>query len=480
MAIESLTITTAPSTEGGSNGIRLISGYGTVTPRVCWSTMWASALSFDFKTRWRGVPKGGTGDGVDGYGPWSGWKSTSLQLSQCNQHSVPTDDLVHWYVPLSDIFDSDAVNGGLWNYERRLYDELNIEVQCTAVTPGGWQESQTGTASFYIGAYPDYDVTDVYMQGDFLVINYGADGWTRKDDRYEILEMTVGGSDVIRPGAWGSEAGWVERTGWITVPKSDLQRFVDVGDQVRLRIRWNAAYRPIGYEWTDWSGTLAVTDHGTANTPTGDVTINPDGSVSVDVGDSGHGGGVINSWQVTIEGGGLEFDNIGTDNPSVNAMLSFPPLDTQVTIQIQGSTATGGTSETVEKTVFVPSGGVALIDPIDSAGNRAGEQVKARFNVETDYDYSRDKEVVKFAGRSLPSVAFGPGGEGSVSISWLHKRTGAWVDADPIASLRDAGLVVVRIPGGERHLVAIDSAKTAKAYSHPGYVECSLSGQEVV
>ena len=481
MAIDNIGLTISV---GGSidDGVRLIGGGGAVTPYLAWTTVWReSQLNYRIQSRWRGIPKGGTGDDSS-YTPWSSWEATELPAASCHPTQRSGSDLWWWFVPLASLFDDVAsINGGSWSYASRIYDQVELAFQVTSVQPSGWQSDEVGYGNYlFIGCYPDYEVTDVYMQGDWLVITYDAEGWTRKDDRWEILALTKGGRDVIRPNAYGSQAGRVERLGWITVPRSDLQQLVQAGDSLYLHIRWNAAYRPVGLEWTDWSGPISATDHGSANDPTGDVSINDDGSISVGVGDSGQGGGVINSWQVTIDGGGLEFDEVQGSTTNPNLALMYPPLDTHLTIQIQGSTATGGTSGIVTEHVFVPSDGAALIDPIDSAGNRVGAQLRAVYNVEVDSDRSRDKEVVKFAGRSLPSVAFGVGGTGTVDVSWLIPRPRGSAPADPLGDVRDAGLCVVRVPGGGRWLVAVDSASVGESYDHPGYSECSIGGQEVV
>ena len=119
----------------------------------------------------------------------------------------------------------------------------------------------------------------------------------------------------------------------------------------------------------------------------------------------------------------------------------------------------------------------ALFDPVGPSGEREGAQVRAACNLEWDRDASRDKEVVKFAGRARPSAAFGQGGEASVSAKW----TAPWKDGVPDPSVRalaGAGYVVARFPGGERYLLAVDSVKTAESFGGR-FTEASVTGQEV-
>ena len=51
-------------------------------------------------------------------------------------------------------------------------------------------------------------------------------------------------------------------------------------------------------------------------------------------------------------------------------------------------------------------------------------------------------------------------------------------DSSAVRALIDAGLVVLRVPGGERYLVALDSVQTSEAAGKP-YTSVSISGQEV-
>ena len=440
---------------GSANGVKLVGGAAPVSPTLHWATWYGTDLNSTFRveTRFNGVPKGGTG-GFEGMRTeWSAWKAVDLPASECRPTSSPSDDMTHWSVPLSRIFDvSEMTSGGVWSYDARLYDQVQCDAWVTSVAPGGGQPDQTGSYRFYFEAFPRFEVTDLYMQGEWLVVAYDADGWTRKDDRWEIVSFTKGGRDVLAK-SWGTQAGRVEKLGWITVPRSAMQQQLQEGDRVSLDVRWNAAYRTPMLDWASWKGALEVSGNGTANRPTGGVTVNPDGSISVDVGDSGSGGGPIDSWQVTIQGGGTEFDSATVQGVSPNALLKYPPLDVPVTVQIQGSTATGGTSDVVEQTVTVPSGGVALFDPVGPSGEREGEQVRAAYNLEWDRDASRDKETVKFAGRARPSAAFGDGGEASVSAKWTAPWKGGVPDpsvraladagADDAAALRELGIEVV-------------------------------------
>lgn len=474
--LENVTIEPA---DGYANGVRLVSGAAPVSPSLRWATWYGldANKTFRFEFRWTGIPKGGTGEGEGMYTPWSQWKTTEHAADSCGPTTSKADDMFHWSIALSRIADVSTMTGsGVWSYESREYDQIKAEVRITSVKPGGYQDDQCSVYTFFIGAYPKFSVDDMYMQGDWLVIAYSAPGWNRKDDRWEILSFTKGGRDVLAR-SWGHQAGKVDRFGWVTVPKSALQQLLQEGDRVNLHIRWNAAYRDIQLEWGEWSGQVAVSGHGSANRPTGGVVVNPDGSISVGVGDSGQGGGPIDSWQVTIQGGGTEFDNAAVQGVSPRALLKYPPLDVPVTVQIQGSTATGGTSDVVEQTVVVPSRGVALFDPVGPSGEREGEQARAAYDLEWYRDAARDKEVVKFAGRARPSAAFGDGGEASVSVKW----TAPWKDGVPDPSVRalaGAGYVVARFPGGERYLLAMDSVKTSESFGGR-FTEVSVGGQEV-
>ena len=481
MAVENVFIADSPSVQGAW-GLKLRPGESALSPRITWTTMYEYGnlqQQFRVQVRWRGIPKGGTGNGTDGFTQWSSWQTTLFDPDDCHPNTVASDDLLHWWVNLSSVAPVSSMNGGSWTYEARAFDQLDIDVLVTSLTPELNTVDYTGGNTLFVGAYPEYTVTSIYPEGDNIVITYSAPGWTRKDDRWEILSWTKNGAAILRPNTWGSQAGRIEKVGWIVIPKSATQRLIEAGDSLYLSIRWNAVYRPIAMEWVDWRGTITVSDTGTTNLPTGDVTVNPDGSITVDLGESGSGTD-LGQWHVTIEGGGFEFDNVHAVMTSPNALLNYPPLDVDFKVQIQGSTVTGGsTSGIVEQTVHVPSNGAMLIDPIDSAGNRTSNQVRATTNIAWDASGSRDKTVVKFAGRDRPSVAFGTGGTVNVNASWdVFRNRMDYPDSSSIRALIDAGLVVLRVPGGERYLVALDSVQTSEAAGQP-YTSVSISGQEV-
>lgn len=479
MAVMNVQIADAPEREG-TNGLKLEGRTPDtpLSPRVCWATYERDRqLGFSVSLKWRGVPRGDTGGEEYGYTKWSEYVVTQLSPDSCNPWQSDDDDLWHWWVTLDSLLGGHHINGGSWTYNARDYDQINIQVEIAAVVEGD-ANSYAGTGDLFIGAYPVYTVTDMYVQGEWLVITYTCPGWERKDDRWEILGFTKDWLPVLRPGAWGSSAGQVEKLGWVTIPVSSLQRLVQAGDTVRLGIRWNASYRISGAYWTEWYGPITLSDHGSANDPTGSVTVNPDGSISVDVGDSGSGGAPIDSWQVTIEGGGIEFDQVRATDVSESALLRYPPLDTDFKVQIQGSTVTGGTSSVVEMWSRIDSNGYAMIDPVSYTGERTSDQVRANKNLDWSVSTKQDKTVVKFAGRRRPSVAYGIGGETSISLSWSDSREGTLPKSSDYYGLANSGLCVIRLPGGERYLATIDSLETSEK-SGKGCTDVSLSAQEV-
>lgn len=483
MAVENIQIAGVGSYNSTFTGLCLKSSSTTpAVPYIRWTT-WENTAGRQYKisTRWRGIPKGGTASEQDWYGEWSDWGVKEITSASFGPGvwQESGSDLWHWQVLLDPLLESTGnnPNGGSWTYSSREYDQIEVAVVIEAIEPDGLTYS--GSSSVWVGSFPDCVVTDVYVQGEWLVIRYNAPGWTRKDDRWEMLELTTGGKEVLSPNIWGSQAGKVEQLGWITIPKSSMQRTLSPGDDVHIHVRWNAVYRIAGMEWDDDERYVEVSDHGAANLPTGDVTINPDGSISVDLGDSGSGGDTIDSWQTVISGGGFEFDEVQASGVSPNALLKYPPLDTLVRIEIQGSTVTGGTGGSIVKEVKVPSDGRILVDPIDSTGERTSEQVVGRYNVDWDASGDREKTVVKFAGRKRPSVAFGTGGEKSVNASWVEPLEDGLPSVEAAQALSEAGLCVMRFPGGERYLVALDSVQTSLSYDKAS-LSVSVSGQEVV
>lgn len=475
MAIENVTISDS-TTSLGTYGFRLKDGSGTHDLRLHWSTWngldWAK--NFVFESQFRGVPKGTTGMGESGNTQWSAWTTRTISASSCHPYQRANDDKWWWYIDLASVVNSEtALNGGSWSYASRIYDQVQVRFRIKSNYNDGYTDilgntfSPTAQADVWVGYFPNYTLGEIYQQGSDLIITYTASGWTRKDDRYEILSLKSGSRNILQSGTWGSQSGLVEKLGWISIPLSSCSFIPDKGDSVYAKIRWNASYREIGMDFADASGYLTFTDQSEANTPVGDVTVNGDGSISVGVGDSGDKGNEIYEAIVKIDIDGFEFDQIVINKVDMaNAMLNFPPLGKEITVQIQGTTQTGGVSDVIEKTVFVPAEGRILIDAFDDAGERVGEQCVLSTNIDWDVSRKREKDTVKLAGRKAPSAFFGEGKETSITLSGevFWKDIGVF-DADRFYALGDADLVCIRFPDGQRFVTTIDDITTSESAS---------------
>lgn len=495
MAIEDISITETPTTASPQIGIRLYDGK-TYSPCLMWSTYngidWQKQFVIDLS--WRGVPKGTVGTGDTGNTPWSAWASKTIPASQCHPYQVSDSDKWWWWVDLSVATDleSSMTTNGVWSYGNRIYDQVQFRWRMRSdyeplhIDAMGRDHSETVTADSWIGAFPEYTITDAYRQGDSFVLTYTSPGWTRNDDRYEVLTLTANGRNILNPGYWDTvQSRLVEKIGWIALPTRSLTTIPEVGDVINVHLRFNASYRPMGMEFEDASATITYDDQTTGNTPTFDVTVNGD-SISVGVGDSGDRDSPLSSIIVKVDNGTFEWDEVHVDTlegAMANAFFNFPPTNRTVRIQAQGVTGTGGVSNVVTHEVFIPANGRILIDPIDSAGERAGDQCVIYLNPEWSTSRSREKNVVQLAGRRRPSAFFGGGGSTSVKVSGRVPREfdmnkADWDAESPWYNLGDAAMCVIRTPDGQRFVVALDSVDVDESYGQK-LMSVSLTGQEV-
>lgn len=469
-------------------GYKINGGDSPVSLYFNWSTRtgldWSK--TFVMKVRWRGIPKGTVGTGEVGNTPWSEWEEKRIPASSCSPTQRANDDRTWWSIPLGSIVPESEISGGSWYYPYRKYDQVQIRISMYAeyiegmIDADGNSYSPTTTSDIWVGYFPDYTITDIYQQGSSVIITYTAEGWTRTDDRYEILDLTADKKDMLSSWTFGTQSGAVEKIGWIEIPTSSLRFLPKEGSTVYAKVRWNASYREAGMDFADASAVFTFENKSTANTPTGSVTVNPDGSISVGVGDSGDKGNEIYQAIVKVEGDGFEFDQVVVDTVDMaNALLNFPPLGKEITVQIQGTTATGGVSEVIERKVFVPADGKALIDAFDQDGNRVGEQCKLDANLDWSVKRSRNFDTVKLAGRQRPSAFFGEGGTSSISLSGIvfWKGLGKF-DADRFYALGEADMVVIRFPDGQRFVSVIDGITTSESASDKK-TKVSISATEV-
>ena len=105
MAVENVFIADAPSVQGAWV-LKLRPGESALSPRITWTTMYEYdnlQQQFRVQVRWRGIPKGGTGNGTDGFTQWSSWQTTLFNPEDCHPNTVSSDDLLHWWVNLSSV-----------------------------------------------------------------------------------------------------------------------------------------------------------------------------------------------------------------------------------------------------------------------------------------------------------------------------------------------------------------------------------------
>lgn len=484
MGIENLSIASSSFSREGSVGLRVREGAGTADARLVWSTIYGDEAqeSFNVTVTARGWAKGQ---------PYqTAWKTYSVKLpaAQCNQAKpYGSGGRVWWSVKLSQVGSLVAdLYGGSVSYATRLVDSSDFEVRVSANWTSEWQGymgasvSEEASATLYLGFVPIYRLTKLYYAESNLVVIEYSTTWTRKDDRFafELFEVAdyydpdegiqlLSSSGILADdNYWGTVAA----IGRIEVPVSKLTRHVK-GKWCRLRIRFNASYRPYEMEFATAYEVLKCMDMTTCSTPTlalaetGETIVLATGD-SGDVADS-----PCETVTVKLVGGKYFADQV-TVKAGEKASFRFAPFGVPLEFEAVGGNDGGGTSKTSPRVSAPAIASSAVV--VDSIAE--GLRCTLRLRKWSDYGPSvtakADFETVKLGGRRRTSSYYGVGGSTQVSFGgYLVGDSGeAW------ERLAEAGDAMCRFPDGRRYAIA---PKVTTAYVNDEVLRVDVSGDEV-
>lgn len=485
MGIENLSIASSSFSREGSVGLRVKEGTGAADARLVWSTIYGDEAqeSFNVTVTARGWAKGQ---------PYqTAWKTYSVKLpaAQCNElKPYGSGGRVWWSVKLSQVGSLVAdLYGGSVSYATRLVDSSDFEVRVSANWTSEWQGymgaavSEEAAATLYLGFVPIYRLTKLYYaESDRIVIEYSTT-WTRKDDRFaiELFEVTDhydqdddGIQLLAATGILADDNYWgtVAAIGRIEIPTSKLTRHVK-GKWCRLRIRFNASYRPYEMEFATAYEVLKCMDMTTCSTPTlalaetGETIVLATGD-SGDVADS-----PCETVTVKLVGGKYSADQV-TVKAGEKASFRFAPFGVPLEFEAVGGNDGGATSKS---TVRVSAPAVRSTVTVVDAINKSNRLV-IKYRKWSDYGPSvktkADFEVVKLGGRERPSSFFGEGGTAQISFGgYLVNDSGeGWRE------LNSVGNVMCRFPDGERYAIV---PEISTSYDNDMVLRVDVSGDEV-
>ena len=474
MAVTQIGLSKSQSWGSQSNGLQVRPGETLQDVYLHWHTIadfgtgWNA--KFGIALNWRGVPRGVTG-GDGGYGKWQyggngsdGLYYVEVPEGECLHRASPSGgtDWCHSF-DLAGILDAVFPDG--LSFSARDYDEVQFSLTINAIYSEacaaieGYPNSPSSFADLYIGFVPTFVLESASVTLENLVIDYGADGWERRDDSYSA-RLTQGGKPL------GSAAGRVSGVGRIVIPLSSLARTPKPSQTLSVDIEMNPSYRGISGGWASIAGSVSVDDATKCNTPTIAASVS-EGALVVTVTDSGDRGVPITGLSVALEGGGLSCDRASASLGK--AVYMYPPFDIQLTVSC---TATGDESmcQTEQTVQEIPSNLMFALTRIDD-----GSSGSLAYNVERSKSVTREMSEVKLRGHERSSVAFGDGSTVSRSLKGTLSAEDH-DDADFFDSLADAGLVIVRYPGGDRFVAAIGSVSISPTKSK---TDVSLTMTEV-
>lgn len=474
MGIENVGFSTSRTTSNSQYGLRMYDGAPPQEAYVKWRTLSDTTWNaiFDISVSWRGVPKGVTGTGDNGYAPWSTFRYSNIPASQCNPVQTPGSDGWQWSYPLASLgviedghVDPDGKTIGSlvapdgWAYDDRKYDALNFQVHIKSRYPEGMVDHMGRTESLradadslWVGYFPDYTLTGAYFTLKGFTIEYSAPGWTRLDDRWALESLKQGGEELK---VYNDYYSTVEEIGKLPVPPDALKRMPEAGQTAYVQVHMNAGFRDIGMDFGMVQGYVTVQDKSVCNTPSITVQSATADAIVAKVTDSGDKGTPFDEAVVKLVDSPYGADT-QTVAPGGTVTIVLPPLGVPLRLQ-----AYGYSDEAVSGMAYADIAAIPAQDGLSVRSLDGSEGVELRYNVSEDWSFEAEMETVKFAGRERDSVAYGTGGtvtgtlECDIVDSTSYGAKGqSRADFERLAF---AGTCVVRGDDGERRMVAVES-----------------------
>ena len=431
-------------------------------------------------------PGDATGGSDNGWSQWSGWYWSRIPSRQCNPHQVYYDSRWYWAIELSQIGEYSDQTGmdpspygtvkqqlfpSGYALESRKYDGIEIQVKVKTQYYEQYQESQGGefsdvamNNSIVFSYVPNYYLYDLRVTSyGHLDVTYDAPAWQRNDDRYAVEEIrTTSGENLLKSGNWwGHILGYDNGYGYISLDVNMLKRPLDSDDDVYIKLRMNAGFNTIDRWFAYLEGTKNIFDYTKCSTPILSVMSADENSVQIRLNDSKDQDVSYERALCTLYGNDFETDMDTVDNGGLYVILD-PPLGVDFEVSAIGMASPSGAtiySKGARCTVPAIKGeSKMIITPYDSDVN----PVEIRYNVSENWSYETEQETVKFATRTLDSVAFGTGGSvtGTLEFDIIDdKRYGEhmYQDRRDFENLLLTNVCILRGPDGERKRIAIES-----------------------
>ena len=453
-------------------------------------TDWAK--SFNVSVAWRFVPKTAYGIGDTGWTTYADGLWSQLDAaSECHPSTSDGFSGYDWWVNLGHLGEyrnndpsymapsGTSVQQQLapdgWGFAQRKYDFIELKVSIRVIWQDGIDEAtleamrpyERFSQTLLLVAQPKYTLAGVQYDARGVVVNFTATDWHRSDDRWGLNEFVVAKEDLsgedlaISPGYYGTidkPAGdpLTTDTGRLTLPPEAFTRLPLPGDAIqRLRIRMNTPVLPIETEWAWIEGIADVGDTAVCDTPTLTLVSSDSDKVVVRVGTTSDKDNPPDAVHVAFAGAS-EWHVVALGD---EVTLPCPPLGAPITVQAYGTTDEGGVSGIATLEVAaLPDVDWLIIAPVDAS---AGDPVRMRFNVKSDWTRAAEMTVVKLSGRERESAFFGEGGTASGTVTCDILDRSSYGDLyQPRAAfegLAYAGPCVLRGPDGERRYVAVES-----------------------
>ena len=419
---------------------------------------------FRLDIRYRGWMRG-----INSCTAWSSTRQITLDADKCN----PTNKngMVYWRHSMDIGGMYKEISGGMWRYDFRTYDRLDLEIKVTAIhTDGhkqrtGVEQSSLGGQTVIIEYIPMYHLTNMYQEtSDIVVLQYETT-WERRNDRFHIsvLNIIQGGKEVSAcTGYWS----YIADNGRIEIPTSALTRHIK-NQTVRIVVGFNADYRISGDQFDKVSGTFYVKDMSTCN-PVFITLQEQNGKLLAYTRQSGS---LSAATQATIKlvDGEYAFDE-RTVKVGETAVFPYCPFNKVLEFETVGSNGFATSEVTRQRHPGIynnqyrlddmKTGQYEILRWRDSSDD-AGISVTARSNY----------EVVNL-GRSYPTAFFGEGGQKDISYNCvLIDDEGLKLEAMAIS-----GTLMLRAPDTRRYPFAGEVKISRPA---PRITKINISGQVV-
>lgn len=439
--------------------------------------------SFDISVDYRCVPRGSSEEGW--WTEWNGGGWTNIAASACSPKQNSGKSGWQWSIDLATLLDrcglkEGVVDGSTFGFDSRKHDVIQMKVGIKSHLKSGTVSARIDK-TLALSYFPEYGIKRIWCDTlDEVKIEYTSPNWERIDDTWTVQAFSVSGKSFLTNSKPNGEVvrHSAEENGIVIIPVSELSKAAPVGKKVYVDILFNTPWRTSTTEIASAEATLTCTAEFECSTPTLSATVS-DGVLRIAVGDSGDNVDAVSTVAVKMDGAKYDFDQ-QTVKVGGEAVFPYAPMGMDLTFSAIALGVSGVMSDATSITVpaFPAIGAaklVSLSDPTILA--------TAKYNVELDSDYKRERQTIKLAGRKRPSAFYGEGGEASWSLSFSILPETYEEDAscskDRWMAVTDAGDAMMLLDDGTRRVVSVDSPRLSRSYENGGVIKASVSLTEV-